>query len=470
VTGTGTTPTGTITLTGDGYSATETIGTSPCTSNTSCTFTIAANTLAAGSGITFTAYYNGDSNYAQNSKATTITVNVMTPTVTVTAPASENVANATTVNVTVAAPSGGIATPTGTVYLKSGNYTSATNTLSGGATSFTIPANSLGVGGDTITAYYSGDVNFAGNTGQTPITITQTVQLTPVVTVTPSPTSIDTGQSLGVTVSVTGSGAAPTGSIYLTSGSYSTHTTPETIGSGTCTSNTSCSFTIPANKLSAGSDIITAHYSGDTNYIAATGASISVTVTQSAYALSATAPTAVTPPSTTTSTISGSQSITDYTGTVTLNTCSLTTSPSAAVEDATCTVSGTITYANGTPTGTGTATITTYSVTTGAMTRPKFGNGKGWLGAGSGAVLALLMFFGIPARRRSWRSMLSVLVAMAALGALVSCGGGSGGSSGGGGTTTTLTTPGSYVFTVTGTGNDPNNTPGIATFTVTVNQ
>jgi hypothetical protein len=82
-------------------------------------------------------------------------------------------------------------------------------------------------------------------------------------------------------------------------------------------------------------------------------------------------------------------------------------------------------------------------------------------------VLALLVFLGIPARRRSWRQMLGVLVMMAALGSLASCGGGSIGGSGGSGIAGT--TPGSYVFTVTGTGNDSANTTGTAKFTVTVN-
>jgi hypothetical protein len=104
------------------------------------------------------------------------------------------------------------------------------------------------------------------------------------------------------------------------------------------------------------------------------------------------------------------------------------------------------------------------------MVRPKLPGGgmKGWLGAGSGAVLALLVFFGIPARRRNWRSMLSILVVMVVLGTLASCGGG---SSGGGGGTTTIpgTTAGNYTFTVYGTGNDPASTQENTTFTVTVN-
>jgi hypothetical protein len=94
------------------------------------------------------------------------------------------------------------------------------------------------------------------------------------------------------------------------------------------------------------------------------------------------------------------------------------------------------------------------------------GKHNGWLGGG--AVLAFLVFLGIPARRRSWRQMLGVLVLIAALGGLSSCG------SGGTGTgTTTQTDPGTtagvYTFTVQSTGS-PTVTPGVSTtFQVTVN-
>jgi len=49
--------------------------------------------------------------------------------------------------------------------------------------------------------------------------------------------------------------------------------------------------------------------------------------------------------------------------------------------------------------------------------------GRGWAGADGGAVLAFLVFMGIPARRRSWRSMLGILIVMAALGSMAACGG-----------------------------------------------
>jgi hypothetical protein len=121
---------------------------------------------------------------------------------------------------------------------------------------------------------------------------------------------------------------------------------------------------------------------------------------------------------------------------------------------------------SGTASGTGSVTVSTTAASA-ALAYPKLpGKSRGLFGAGSGALLALLLFFGIPARRRSWRSMLGILVLMAALGSLAACGGG---SSGGSTTSNPGTTAGTYTFTVTGTGN-PTVTPApTTTFTVTVN-
>lgn len=85
---------------------------------------------------------------------------------------------------------------------------------------------------------------------------------------------------------------------------------------------------------------------------------------------------------------------------------------------------------------------------------------------GAGAVLALLIFFGIPARRRSWRSMLSAFLVMAALAGLSGCGdfweAPAGNTAGG-------TTAGTYTFTVTGTGSPAVSSAVTTTFVVTVN-
>jgi hypothetical protein len=123
----------------------------------------------------------------------------------------------------------------------------------------------------------------------------------------------------------------------------------------------------------------------------------------------------------------------------------------------------------------------TFTVTTtapvAALAYPKLpGKGRGWEGAGGGAVLALLLFLGVPARRRRWRSMLGILILMAALGSLSACGGSGGSSSGGGGggggggsTSDPGTSKGVYTYTVQATGN-PSVTPAVSTtFSVTVN-
>ncbi len=100
--------------------------------------------------------------------------------------------------------------------------------------------------------------------------------VTPTVTVTPLDTSITTAQSLIVTVTVAGAngGAAPTGSVTLSSGSYSSG--PVTMANGAST------ILVAAGSLAVGTDTLTAAYTPDTAstgiYNSATGTG-SVTVT-----------------------------------------------------------------------------------------------------------------------------------------------------------------------------------------------
>jgi hypothetical protein len=135
-----------------------------------------------------------------------------------------------------------------------------------------------------------------------------------------------------------------------------------------------------------------------------------------------------------------------YSGTVTL-TCALTNSPPGAVYAPSCTGgSNTVTLSSTTTSGTATITVSTTAATA-SLAYPRLpGRGRGLFGAGGGAVLAFLLFLGIPARRRSWRSMLVVLVMMAALGSLAACGGG--GSTGGSTGNPTVTPAPTTTFTV----------------------
>jgi len=452
VAGTTPTPTGTVTLTNTSTNPATTLGTITLANGTG-QFT--TSTLAVGS-YSVTAAYSGDSTYdVSTSTAKTLTIQALaTPTLVVT-PSSFSLTTKQALSVEVSVSGGsGNPTPTGSVTLSGGGYASAATSLSSGSATIVIPASSLSVGADTLTVSYSGDSNYSSATGTASVTVTA-VPLTPTVKVTPAENALDTGSALSVTAAVTGAGATPTGTVTLTGGGYTSAAVTLSGGSAT--------IAIPANSLGAGTDTLTVSYSGDSNYAAGTGTA-SVTVTASVFTLSATTPAAVAPGSPATSTVTVTTA-TGYAGTVTLA-CALTTSPSGATDLPTCSGgSSTVALSGGATTGTATITVSSTSASSAMLVWPKAGGkGRGWAGAG-GAVLAFLVLLVTPARRRSWRSMLGVLVLMAALGTLAGCGGKKTPP-----TTGNLgTTAGVYTFTVTGTGS-PSVTPApTTTFTVTVN-
>ena len=465
-------PTGTITLTGGTYNLSQTISSGTC-SAASCTFTIAAGNLVIGPN-TLTVTYGGNSTYAVATNSTTVTVNGLTAAVTITSPASgaginSNQQLSVLGAVACTGTCTGSTTPTGTVTLTGGGYTSAATALVSGSYSITIPYNSLSAGTDTLTVTYNGSLIYnAGATGTTSVTVTHVTVSTPTVTVAPTSGSIDSSQTYSVTVTVSGTStleSSPTGTVTLSSGSY-TSTAQTLATTGNCTA-ASCAITIPSNSLSNGTDTLTATYSGDADYASGTGTA-TVTVTKSVFALQATSQSAsIAPGASTTSTITVT-SISHYSGTVTL-TCALTTSPSGAAYLPSCSNgSNTITLSSGVVTGTASATITVYTTAaSAALVYPNLpGKGGGLFRAGGGALAAFLVFLGIPARRRSWRSMLGILVVMTALGSMAACGGNMSTS---GSTATQGTSAGTYTFTVTGTGNPVVTLVLPATFTVTVN-
>ncbi len=383
---------------------------------------------------------------------------------------SINSSNTLSVTINVASnPSGGTI-PTGTVTLSASSpsiYTS-TQTLSGaGSATFTIPANSLGAGTVTLTGSYSGDSLYAPASNTAQVTVSTLALLPSTVTVNPASSTLNQSATLSVTGSVSGTGPSPTGTVTLTSGSYTAAV--QTLASGTF------AFTIPANTLSTGSNTIKVAYSGDANYSAGSNTA-TVTVTQSTFTLNTPAivvsPTTVAPGAGSTVTVTVAQ-VGGYVGTVTLS-CAQTSTTASGGDGASCTGGGTaqtVSLSSTTTTKTVSFSVSTTAKAA-ALTYPNV-NGKAHstelAGLGGGAVMALLVFLGIPARRRSWRQMLGLLVLIAALGGLSSCGGGGSSGSGGGGTTDPGTTAGTYTFTVTATGN-PSVTPAVSTtFTVTVN-
>jgi hypothetical protein len=377
------------------------------------------------------------------------TTSAIKPTVSVT-PSTLSITTAQALSVAVAVSGGnGNPTPSGSVILTSGSYASAATALSAGSATIGIPAGSLSAGSDTLTALYlpdtSGSSTYNSATGvSAAVTVTQaTPAQTPTVTVTLSALNITNAQALSVTVAVSGGSGnpVPTGSVTVTSGNYY-------VSVGNTLTSGSVTISIPAGSLAVGSDTVTASYGGDANYKPATGtATVTVTsATPPGFTLSATAVT-LSPGATTadTSTITVTPSG-GFTGSVTL-TPAITSSPSGAANPPTLSF-GTTTPVSITGASAGTATLTistTAATTAAALSYPKR-IGFPWYATG-GVALACMLLFGIPARRRSWRTMLGMLILLTCLTCgIVSCGGGS--SSG---TSNAGTTAGTYTVTVTGT-------------------
>ncbi|MGA2538199.1 MAG: FG-GAP-like repeat-containing protein [Terracidiphilus sp.] len=142
-----------------------------------------------------------------------------TPTVTVTpSPATITTAQSTMVTVAVSGPTGS-ATPTGSVILSGGGYTSAATTLASGSAVITIPAGSLAVGTDTLAATYTPDsassatYNSAAGAGSVTVTaVPPSFALTSSGNIAVAP-GASTGNTSTITVTPSG---GFTGSVALT--------------------------------------------------------------------------------------------------------------------------------------------------------------------------------------------------------------------------------------------------------------
>lgn len=449
VAGSGVTPTGTVVLAGGGYQ-------SQYQTLSAGTATIAIPAGMLNDGVDSLAVtYSGDGVYLAGSATASVTVTgpaLLTPALTINlSPANAIVNQTLTVSGTL---TGAGPTPSGTVTLSSASssYTSPAATLSNGSYSFTIPANSLSIGMDAVNVAYSGDQNYFAVTSFAYVQVASINQA--FVTVTPATSTVAPTQSLSVTAAVNGGGGTPTGSVQLSANGFVSPQQPLANGSYT--------FTIPANTLAVGVDSIFVTYSGDTTYYS-TSASNTVNVVVPAFTLDASTPATIAPGGSASTTITVS-SVGNYTGTVSLS-CLLAASPAGASDLPSCSVASgsTITLGSSATTGTGTVSVTTTAASS-AQATPPLG---GWAGAGGGAILAFLLFLGMPARRRSWLSMLGLLALAMALGCLSACSSAATekkvvpGNPG--------TTPGRYTFTVTGTGNPAETPTPTASFVVNVN-
>jgi hypothetical protein len=416
------------------------------------TITVPAGVLPAGSNTfsaTYTPDYTGGLYYAGATASGSITVTGVpksTPTITTTPSLSAiTLADGFTIAVQVAGTASGspAATGSGTI---TANGQSQPFYLTAGKGQISINPGSLPVGTSSLTINYLGDSNY--NPVATTLSVTVGKAVTS-LTILPNPSSVNTAQSLQVIVNLIGvvSGTVPTGTVTLTSGSYNSG--PQSMGFP-------MNIIVPAGTLQAGTDTLTATYTGDSNYTSATVTGSVVITTPPPpppiYTMSASTVTISAPGATTgnTSTVTITPA-NGFTGNIAL-TASVASGPSGAEDPPTLSFGSTTPVdITGTAAGTAILTVGTTAASTGALV-PPHRPGSRWLPLGETAVAGILLF-GFR-KRRAWRSIAGSMLLLAALSsAVAACGGGGGG----GGTTTPPpvtnpgTTAGTYVVTINAT-------------------
>ncbi|MGH9909628.1 MAG: Ig-like domain repeat protein, partial [Nitrososphaerales archaeon] len=300
VTGSGGTPTGTVTFR-DGTTA---IGTGTLSGNTA-TFTTSSLTIGSHS---ITAVYSGNVNFnPSTSPVLTQTVNKGSTTTAVTSSVNPSASGqSVTFTATVSPVSPASSTLTGIVTFRDGTTAIGTGTLSGGVAMFTT--TTLAVGSHSITAVYSGNVNF--KTSTSPV-LTQTVNTSSLAasstTVSSNVNPSASGQSVTFTATVTGSGGTPTGTVTFRDGTTA-------IGTGTLSGGVAMFTT---TTLAVGSHSITAVYSGNVNFNPSTSPVLTQTVNTSSLAASSTKVTSSINPSVTGQSVTFTATVTGSGGTPT---------------------------------------------------------------------------------------------------------------------------------------------------------
>jgi Big-like domain-containing protein/VCBS repeat protein len=229
------------------------------------TATLATSALAVGTH-SITATYAGDATY------TTSTSKILRQTVSLGPSATTLASNANpasygqpvTLTATVAAEYGS-QMPTGKVIFKNGASVIGSVTLINGSAAIT--KTNLATGSLSLTASYEGDANFASSSA-TLLQVVAPAATTTTLSSSPNPSSL--GQAVTFTANVASQyQGAVTGSVSFLNGS-------KTLGSGTFAKG---AFTFTYAFSTAGTDSITAVYSGDANNLTSTSQAVSQMVT-----------------------------------------------------------------------------------------------------------------------------------------------------------------------------------------------
>jgi sugar lactone lactonase YvrE len=355
-------------------------------------------------------------------------------------PSQSSITTAQPLEVTVAvAGPNGEPTPTGSVTLTSGSYTSGAVALASGGAMITIPAGSLVAGTANLTASYTpGNASnqiYATETGESSIDVTASP------TATAPAASTGAATSVAVTTAVLAATVNPNGAdthtwfLYGTSGNLSgaSQTPSQDLGPASGADAVS----VPISGLTA--DTTYYYQAVAQNSIGTTSGSIFsfTTIPAPYFSLITGSPLSLAPGATTGNT--SQVAVTpwyNFAGAVSLS-CTIT--PVAASDPASCSVTPTVSI-SGVDAVNAMVTVTTTAASTQSRLAP-----LRWPHSPA-AVLACILLFVIPVRRRRWLAMFGCSLLLFAV---ASCGGSSN-TGNTGPPPNPGTTPGIYTVTVTG--------------------
>jgi hypothetical protein len=265
LTGTSSAPTGTVTF----INGTTSIGTAALTvtGGLTSTATFTTSALPAGTDAITVSYASSSSPVFNQS----VSISSPTTAAVTSSQSPTGYGQSTTLTATL---SGLYAAPTGPVVFMNGATAIATaNLIAGSGLSSTaaLTTSILPVGTDAITAVYATTTNFSAVTSPAFSQVVNTAGTTTVVASSLSPSSY--GQSVTLTATVSGTFAAPSGSVTFMNG-------PASLGNATLTPGGSLSSTatLAVSTLPVGTNSITAVFAATANFGASTSSALSQAV------------------------------------------------------------------------------------------------------------------------------------------------------------------------------------------------
>jgi subtilase family serine protease len=406
--------------------------------------TIPANLLPIGNNA-ITISYPGDTNYnPSTSSPVTVTVTGSTQVASTTvlssftATVSPGGPYSFTANVSPRLSQPGSPSPTGTVtFVIDGQPVGAAETLSSGTANVSGSSLAIAPGSHLINAIYSGDTNYQSSISPASALTVLLAAVPSITTIAITPASAVRGTAVTVAASIMPTSPVPTGSAQLVLDG-------NLFGSPVPVTGATTNLPLLTNTLQAGAHVLRFIYSGDSNHQASTSSTATLTVLDPVGAFT------LTPTTASTTAIKGR----------TFNPVTLTATPTGGFHS-------TITFAcaGGLPSGavclfapssitpSGQNSATTVLTISQAASILQANQTSGTthsrdLPPHIAVALAGLLLFFLPRRTRRW-SVLTLLLALSALGVLSGCG--SGGIDPNAPNPSTLSA-GSYVVTVTATG------------------